>query len=78
MKQLDHLNLSRNLIGDEGARSLIPCLGLIGELHIDHCEVSDAVEEEIKSEHEKRRLTVSNCGISPCITGYQSCSSLLF
>jgi len=64
LNQLDYLGLSDNPnIGDEGARSLIPCLGFIAKLDICRCGVSDAVKEEIKSEHARRRLSVSVCVI---------------
>ena len=61
LNQLDFLSLGWNPnIGDEGARSLIPCLEFIAKLHIYRCGISDAVEEEeIESEHERRRLIVS-------------------
>ena len=82
LNQLDYLNLSYNSnIRDEGVRSLIPCLEFIAELHIYHCGISDAVKEEIKSEHRRRRLIVRDCVIitryncfdSPCVSGCQSC-----
>ena len=64
LNQLDHLDLYGNPnIRDEGGRSLIPCLEFIAELDISDCGISDAVEEEIKSEHERRRLIVSVCVI---------------
>jgi len=62
LNQFVLLNLGFNPnIGDEGARSLIPCLEFIAELAIDLCGISGAVEEEIKLEHERRRLIVSVC-----------------
>jgi len=64
LNQLDFLNLGGNPnIRDEGARSLIPCLEFIAGLYISGCGISDAVEEEIKSEHERRGLIVSVCVI---------------
>jgi len=67
LNQLDFLDLSGNPnIGDEEAHSLIPCLEFIAELRISGCGISDAVEEEIKSEHKRRRLIVSVCVIITC------------
>ena len=64
LNQLDYLNLSFNPnIRDGGARSLIPCLEFIAELHISGCGISDAVNKEIESEHKRRRLIVSVCVI---------------
>ena len=64
LNQLDYLSLNVNPnIRDEGARSLIPCLEFIAELYIGRCGISDAVEEEIKSEHKRRRSIVSVCVI---------------
>ena len=64
LNQLDYLNLGDiPNIRDEGGRSLIPCLEFIAELNIGGCGISDAVEEEIKSEHKRRRLIVSVCVI---------------
>jgi len=74
LNQLDYLHLGGNRsIGDEGARSLIPCLEFIAELYIYNCGISDAVEEEVMFEHKRRRLIVSVCIIvyTACMSGYQ-------
>ena len=74
LNQLDFLGLGYNPnIGDEGARSLIPCLEFIAVLYIDGCGISDAVEEEVMFEHKRRRLIVSVCIIvyTACMSGYQ-------
>ena len=63
LNQLDYLNLGLNPNIRDGARSLIPCLEFIAELNISDCGISDAVKEEIKSEHKRRRLIVSVCVI---------------
>jgi len=74
LNQLDFLNLGYNRsIGDEGARSLIPCLEFIADLRIGRCGISAAVMKEIKSEHKRRRSIVSVCIIiyTACMSGYQ-------
>jgi len=74
--QLKKLDLGSNSnIGDEGARSLIPCLKFVGDLDLSDCKISEAVKEEISAELRSLGLQVSYA-IDYCLIGHQACTAV--
>jgi len=55
---MELLDLAYNRFGNEGARSLLPCLEKVKTIWLSDCGVTDSVKKEIETELHRLNLPV--------------------